>query len=92
MLRLEVSATLHLVCQRCLGEFAHAVSLLSVLPVARDEAELARWEKDDPLLDALVAERHMDLPALIEDEILLSLPVVPRHADGACEAAVTWQV
>jgi uncharacterized protein len=92
VLRLEVSATLHLVCQRCLAELAHPVSLHSVLPVARDEAELARWERDDPLLDALVAERHMDLPALVEDEILLSLPAVPRHADGACATAATWQV
>lgn len=92
VLRLEVSATLRLVCQRCLGEYVHVLSLRSVLPVARDNAELARWEREDPLLDALVAERRMDLAALVEDEILLSLPAVPRHPEGECEAVATWQV
>jgi uncharacterized metal-binding protein YceD (DUF177 family) len=46
----------------------------TVLPVARNEAELLRWEALDPLLDALVADPQLDLAVLVEDEILLSLP------------------
>jgi len=86
VLCLEIEATVWLTCQRCLAEYPEALSLRSVLPVARDEAELARWEKEDPLLDGLVAETRMDLPALVEDEVLLSLPLVPMHPAGECGA------
>ena len=55
-----------------------------MLPIARDESELALWEAEDPLVDALIADTRFDVASLVEDEILLSLPVVPRHADGEC--------
>ena len=86
VLRLEIAATLWLTCQQCLVEYPETLSLRSVLPVARNEDELARWEREDPLLDALVAETRLDLPALVEDEILLSLPTAPRHPEGRCES------
>jgi hypothetical protein len=49
------------------------------LPVARNEAELARWESLDPMLDALVADPELDVAVLVEDEILLAIPLVPMH-------------
>jgi len=92
-LRLKLRATVALVCQRCLGAYTEALDLDRVYPLARDEAELARWERDEPLTDALVADPKMVVSALIEDEILLSLPTVPRHPDGMCrqEAQVPVQ-
>jgi len=81
---LEIEADVPLRCQRCLGLYQQPISLRTVLPVARDEVELARWESDDPMLDALVAEPDMDVVALVEDEVLLSLPVVPEHPEGCC--------
>jgi uncharacterized protein len=86
-LRLEIDATVWLICQRCMTAYPEVLSLDSLLPVARNEAELARWEKLDPLLDALVADPQLDLAALVEDEILLSLPTVPLHAEGQCDPA-----
>jgi uncharacterized metal-binding protein YceD (DUF177 family) len=44
--------------------------------------ELARWEGDDPLVDALVAESRLDVASLVEDEILLSLPVIASACRG----------
>lgn len=87
-LRLEVEATVWLVCQRCMAAYPEALNLDNVLPVARNEAELERWERLDPLLDALVADPSLDLVALVEDEILLSLPPVPLHAEGQCDPSV----
>lgn len=84
-LRLEVQATVWLVCQRCLGFYPEVLVLDRVFPIARNEAELSRWENDEPLLDALVADPKMAVAELVEDEILLSLPTVPRHPDGECE-------
>jgi uncharacterized protein len=84
VLRLEVDADPVLICQRCLTPYVHSLHSEGVLYLARNEAELERWESDDPLLDVVVAEERMDVPTLIEDELLLSLPVVPRHEDEDC--------
>jgi uncharacterized protein len=87
VLRLGVSGSLTLLCQRCLGPLAFPVEVEATLPIARDEAELCRWEREDPLLDALVAEPHLDVRDLIEDEVLLSLPAIPKHPFGGCGRA-----
>jgi uncharacterized protein len=42
---------------------------------------------EDDALEPLVASSQFDLLATIEDEILLSLPLIPKHPEGACEAA-----
>jgi uncharacterized protein len=83
-LELEVSAEVQMICQRCLGPCIQVVASHGLLPIARDEVQLAAWERDDPLVDALLADAQLDVQTLVEDEILLSLPVVPRHLDGAC--------
>jgi uncharacterized protein len=84
-LRLEVVVTVWLTCQRCMTIYRDVMNIDSVLPVARNDAELERWERLDPLLDALVADPQFDLAAFVEDEILLSLPTVPLHAEGRCD-------
>lgn len=84
-LRLKVEANVWLTCQQCMTMYSEAMNLDVVLPVARNEAELARWENLDPLLDALIADPELDVAALVEDEILLSIPVVPVHAEGECD-------
>ncbi len=83
-LSLWIEADVRLTCQRCLESFRHRMELENVLPIARDEAELSRWEADDPLVDALLAGERLDVAALVEDEILLSLPLAPRHPEGEC--------
>ncbi len=84
-LRLRVEATTWLICQRCMTLYPEVLHLDNVLPVARNEAELERWESLDPLLDALIADPELDVATLVEDEILLSIPVVPMHAEGECD-------
>jgi uncharacterized protein len=84
-LRLRVEATVWLTCQLCMTRYPEALSLDTVLPVARNEAELLLWEESDPLLDALVADSEFNVADLVEDEILLSIPVVPMHPEGECD-------
>lgn len=88
VLRLGIDAQLSLICQRCLGPCSHGLHSETTLPIARDEAELRRWESEDPLLDALVAEPHQSVHDLIEDEVLLSLPVIAMHDEGVCQPVV----
>jgi uncharacterized protein len=86
-LELSIDTVLILPCQYCQEPYLQELHVARVLPLARDEAELARWEQGDPLLDALVADPMLDVLMLVEDEILLSLPVVPRHPGEICGSA-----
>jgi uncharacterized protein len=46
---------------------------------------LARWDVDE--IEVVLATERLDPLTLVEDELLLSLPFSPRHADGECELA-----
>jgi uncharacterized protein len=77
-LGLQVQASLNLECQRCLEPVAEQVTLRRRFHFVPDEstAEALDAETDD---DVLVLTHSLDLRALVEDELLLALPLVPRH-------------
>jgi uncharacterized protein len=77
-LRLDVATRLALVCQRCLGPVDAALSIEKALRFVRGEDVAAELDADgdDDVLDS---SRNLDLRSLIEDELLLALPLVPRH-------------
>ncbi len=81
-LQLEVAGTLSLKCQRCLGNLPYAVAVDSSLLVLVEGAGGDTAEVED--LDAVVADPAMDVWSLVEDEVLLALPIAPRHVDGEC--------
>lgn len=83
MLRIAVSGTVNLSCQRCLEQLEHALELESELLLARNEDELCRYD-ENVTVDAIMASTALDILTLIEDEIILSLPNSPRHQDVAC--------
>lgn len=86
-LQCRVRGTLKLTCQRCLEPMDWEVVLDSHLLLVTSEAELAEDEPDAP--DRLLAQKEMDVRALVEDEVLLGLPLAPRHAEGQCRMALT---
>ena len=77
---LEAHTQIALTCQRCLQPLAQAVEVRRSFRFVADEEAAARLdaETDD---DVLATSRSLDLLALVEDELLLALPLVPRHAD-----------
>jgi len=48
-------------------------------------AELARLDAEE--IEVVLATERLDPLTLVEDELLLSLPFSPRHADGECDPA-----
>lgn len=77
-LHLQAEAALPLVCQRCLEPCIHVLTLERLFLFVAGEAEAA--ELDAALEhDVLVFSRELDLHQLLEDELLLDLPLVPRH-------------
>ena len=88
VLALEVSGALHLKCQRCLGLLDFPLRLANLLRVLRP-GEQAGAEADDPdAAEYIDASLQLDVAALIEDEILLSLPFAPRHPEDNCQNAL----
>jgi len=85
-LKLEVTldGMCQLRCQRCLNALAYPVKLVSrLLLVQEGELDESSVEQDD--LDSILADSHQDILALLEEEVLLSLPFAPKHPLGACQ-------
>jgi uncharacterized protein len=57
--------------------------LNTMLLLAQNENELLRLDEDESV-DCILATRDTDVLALIEDEIILSLPISPRHNEAEC--------
>lgn len=77
-IHLTVDVSLPLTCQRCLGPVDERIQIERDFRFVETEVQ-AELEDDESLEDVLVASQDFDLAGLIEDEILLDLPLVPRH-------------
>jgi uncharacterized protein len=77
---LETKLTLQ--CQRCMEPFIYEIISDFVLGIVNtlDEAN-ALPERYEP---ALAKEGKLALRELIEDEIILNLPIIPRHEPDEC--------
>jgi uncharacterized protein len=79
-LNLHADARIWMTCQRCLLPLAVELDVDRAIRFVEGEAEAERLdaEGDD---DVLAIAASFDLQGLLEDELLLALPLVPRHAD-----------
>ena len=85
LLKLVVEGEAVLTCQRCLGELTLPIAVARTIRLARDDIELERFDAD-PEVDAIPLEQKLDPVALVEDEVLLSLPMAAMHEEGQCPA------
>lgn len=79
----SVGGHIPLVCQRCLGALDQPLEQSTRLLLARDDAELVRLDEASED-EVVLADAPLDPLALVEDELLLTLPFAPRH-EAACE-------
>ena len=86
-LEVSVAGAVTLTCQRCLQPFRWPVEQTTLLLLARDERELARIDDEDHEHEAVLADAPLDAVALVEDELLLTLPFAPRCPEADCPAA-----
>jgi uncharacterized protein len=84
-LRIELSADVQLSCGRCLRSMPVNVIADSVITLFTSEEKLEAAEGEDDELDAVMAEPEFDVVALIEDEIIMGLPLSPLHDDCGTE-------
>ena len=85
-LRLDITADLLMLCQRCLGpvkfslKSARNFELIAQTKALGDPAE----EPDD--VERIHADANLDVAALVEDEAILCLPMVAGHQPGECSS------
>lgn len=77
-LDLEAEAELDMACQRCLQPVRECMRVSRSIRFARDEAEAARLDADSDD-DVLAISRQFHLLELLEDELIMAQPIVPRH-------------
>ena len=82
-LSVDVSGILHLQCQRCLEVLEYPLRLSNTLLLASPGSAAADdFEAQD--IEWIETSTTLDVAGLVEEEILLSLPYAPRHAEGTC--------
>lgn len=77
-LDLKACVALPMQCQRCLMPVLETVQAERSFRFVADEATAAQLD-DESEEDILVISRDFDVLALVEDELILSLPLVPLH-------------
>lgn len=86
-LELIVDGECNLRCQRCLNALTYPIKLVSKLRLVT-EGEVDNTDIEDDEVDSIPAEKRLDVLALLEEELLLSLPIAPKHGLGECQIAV----
>ncbi|MCB5187451.1 YceD family protein [Methylobacillus caricis] len=86
ILQLRVQAALILTCQRCLDSFEYSLDLDADFIIVANENAIPSPDSDeyDDEVDYLVAETQLQVIDLVEDEILLALPLAPKHEESTC--------
>jgi uncharacterized protein len=77
-LHLQGQATVSLQCQRCLRAMTESLAVDRRFRFVRHEDEAARLDEEIED-DVMVLPTRLDLIELLEDELILVLPIVPRH-------------
>ncbi|HZZ93831.1 MAG TPA: YceD family protein [Usitatibacter sp.] len=67
-----------LTCQASLEAFRHEMSVDDRLVLVDEESQLPPVEEESDTEDYLVADEPLDIRDLVEDAVLLALPMVPR--------------
>lgn len=88
-LHLQASTELPLTCQRCMTAVNVPLAIEQWFRFVESE-DIAMAEDDEAEEDLLVLEPHFDLLNLLEDELLMALPVVPMHDE--CPQTPTFSV
>ena len=92
LLDVSIAGQCQLRCERCLNAMDYPVRL-DVRLMLRDPASLDALDsggEDEEEWDSILADAHLDVLDLLEEEVLLSLPIAPKHEfghePGACQA------
>ncbi len=80
----DITITLHVACQRCLQPMSLVLDVhpsLIVVVLDQDSELLTQGT------DVVVADKPVRLARIVEDELLLAMPMIPMHDVSECPSA-----
>jgi uncharacterized protein len=83
LLQGTLTATLHVTCQRCLDRMTLHLTARPRLILLRAGGAIEEYNDEN---DTLVIDKELALCDLIEDEVLLAMPMIPMHELPDCSA------
>jgi len=89
-IRLTLDLSYPLECQRCLQPFLDELHIMSQFVLKDTIEEVENFPLDNDEEDALLTSHQFQLLELIEDEILLNLPLIPKHPPEKCESKMIF--
>lgn len=81
-LDLTIRGQVDLTCQRCLETFSFDLDCFTAIMLADSDVqadEIEEMLEDDDPTEVIVKGEKIDILALVEDEVLLTMPLSPRH-------------
>lgn len=84
VMHLELAAKVAMLCQRCLEDAVISVGGHYDYLIVNHNADSTLLSHSYDVLE--VDDEPLDLLALVEDELLLCLPIVPMHPQGECQS------
>jgi uncharacterized protein len=85
VLRVHLTADLAVSCQRCLERLPVHLDIKRDLVLVAEAVGLDPLEDEEDDMDAIPSVASLDLHDLLEQEIVLSVPMAPRHPENACD-------
>lgn len=86
----NLAASVQVNCQRCLGSLGIEIADDIRLVLLKDEAKATDLE---PSFDPWIYEDFkLELAAVIEEQLILSLPIVSYHPKGECVSELSYQI
>ncbi len=76
---LSLQSKVQMKCQRCLNTIDEHIDVSYRFQFVKDEQAAQAYDEENDEADALVHSRQFDLQELIEDEMLMALPLVSLH-------------
>lgn len=89
-LRGQITACLVLQCQRCLEPFSHEIESSFLSGIVRSEEEANQLPKGYDQL--IVKEGMLALQEVVEDELIINLPIVPMHKVSDCKVKLPLEI
>ncbi len=78
----NLSTIVTLICQNCLKPFGFILECPIDLEIVSNESEMAGVAEG---IDAIVAvDSEIKLAEVLEDELIMSVPMIPRHPEFSC--------
>jgi uncharacterized protein len=87
-LKFEITGTLGMRCQRCLSPVSLAIESRREVRFLPAGSLLPEVADEEPEIDDLLMPENLRVLEWVEDEVLLGLPIAPRHEEDKCRPPV----